>query len=259
MLHATLAVTVAPGNLQAEARAARYAALGEWLGARGLDALATAHHAGDQAETVLMRLNRGSGLSGLACIRAVAEVPGCGRRLVRPLLGWGKGELEDIVCGAGIEPARDPSNADDSFDRVRVRKLLAQAEWLDQRAFARSAALIAEADAALYTIALEELAECGELDREYVYYPYRRRPGSVSVLPLWLHIVREIASRLHCPLETAQAATLIEHLRRGGKSNVGGLEGRPETLGGEVAWVFAPETPRLIRRSAGPGPAWRRG
>ena len=62
----TVAVTVEPGNLQERAREARYDALCRSFGTRRCDVFATAHHADDQAETVLMRLNRGSGLAGLA-------------------------------------------------------------------------------------------------------------------------------------------------------------------------------------------------
>ena len=59
--HTSLKVEVAPGNLQSQARDARYAALGRWLEERGLAALVSAHHADDQAETLLARLNRASG------------------------------------------------------------------------------------------------------------------------------------------------------------------------------------------------------
>jgi tRNA(Ile)-lysidine synthase len=67
--HATLAVSVEEGNVQAQARDARYAALAAWMEREGLSALATAHHADDQAETLVMRLNRASGVSGLAGVR----------------------------------------------------------------------------------------------------------------------------------------------------------------------------------------------
>ena len=146
--HRTLAVAVPPGaSVQAQARAARYAALAEWAAREGLDALLTAHHADDQAETLLMRLVRGSGLGGLAGIRPSAEIEGL--LVCRPLLGWRRQDLRALVEGAGLRPVEDPSNADDAYDRVRMRRHLAEASWLDPAALARSAAALAEAEQAL--------------------------------------------------------------------------------------------------------------
>jgi len=138
-------VSLAQGNLQARAREARYAALAQWASQCGLGAVASAHHADDQAETLLMRLVRGSGLAGLAGVRDASLVPGSDVPLLRPLLGWRKAELEDIVHAAGLQPARDPSNADLTFDRVRVRHHLAEHDWLDPEALAASAAHLADA------------------------------------------------------------------------------------------------------------------
>lgn len=131
------------GSLQAEARAARYELLDAWMTARGLDWLLTAHHADDQLETLVMRLNRGSGVAGLAGVRARRG------RLLRPLLGVRKAELLAHVRAAGIPHAADPSNTDSRFDRVRLRGHLADAEWLDPVAAARSAGALADAEEAL--------------------------------------------------------------------------------------------------------------
>src|ERR1700712_1015430 len=80
--HATLRAEMREtSNIQAAARARRYALLKAWIGEIGALFLATAHHLDDQAETLVMRLSRGSGLSGLSGIRAVNPP------LVRPLLG----------------------------------------------------------------------------------------------------------------------------------------------------------------------------
>ena len=144
--HETLRVAVEAGNLQSKAREARYDALDDWMGRSGLIVVATAHHADDQAETLLMRLNRGSGLPGLTGVRPSGAVPGGKGRLLRPLLGWRKTELEALVRAAGIEPIADPSNRDSRFDRVRIRQALAGADWLDPLGLARSAALLGEAD-----------------------------------------------------------------------------------------------------------------
>ena len=151
-------MAVAPGaSVQAKARDARYGALRGWAAAEGVSTLLTAHHADDQAETVLMRLLRGSGVGGLAGIRASAPLPG-GILLCRPLLGWRRSELAQIVRSAGIEVVDDPSNRDDAYDRVRIRRALAEADWLDALPLARSAAALADADDALEQAA-EALAE----------------------------------------------------------------------------------------------------
>jgi tRNA(Ile)-lysidine synthase len=131
------------GNVSDWARNARYAALADWTEVEGLDFLLTAHHADDQLETMIMRLNRGAGVAGLAGIRSRRG------QIVRPLLGWRKIELEDLISACGIEPRDDPTNRDDRFDRARLRKMLAQADWLDPQAAAHSAAALAEAETAL--------------------------------------------------------------------------------------------------------------
>ncbi len=143
--HAIL--TVAPpatrSNLMEWARDARYAALETWRQNVGADCILTAHHADDQLETMIMRLNRGSGVAGLAGIRRRQG------RVARPLLSWTKAELEALVSDAGIEAIDDPSNRNDRFDRARLRKALANAEWLDPLAAVRSAAALGEAEEAL--------------------------------------------------------------------------------------------------------------
>ncbi|HEX8061818.1 MAG TPA: tRNA lysidine(34) synthetase TilS [Allosphingosinicella sp.] len=163
-------VEVAGEGLQAAARAARYAALAGWMEAEGLTLLLTAHHADDQAETLLMRLNRGSGVAGLAGVRAAGTVPGSGGRLrlLRPLLGWRRSELQALLDAAGVEAARDPSNSEERFDRVRFRLRLAEAPWLDPAALARSAALLAEAEAALEWTAAPLFAARAQVEEDIV-------------------------------------------------------------------------------------------
>lgn len=149
--HATLRVIVRddPAGVQAAARKARYAALGDWAARQRIGVLATAHHADDQAETILMRLARGAGLRGLAGIRrsrSLDEVPGV--TLIRPLLDWTKAELEEVVAAAGINPVRDPSNADPRYDRTRARALLSGG-WPEAARIATAAGHLAEAEEAL--------------------------------------------------------------------------------------------------------------
>ncbi|MCL6699237.1 tRNA lysidine(34) synthetase TilS [Sphingomonas sp. NSE70-1] len=135
-------------NLQAEARAMRYRLLNEWAIEQGLAAIATAHHADDQAETLLMRLMRGAGVGGLGATRArrpLSEQV----MLVRPLLGWRKAELVGLVTGAGLDPVDDPSNRDPRHDRSRIRSLLDNADWADPARMAASASALRDADEAL--------------------------------------------------------------------------------------------------------------
>jgi tRNA(Ile)-lysidine synthase len=146
--HDTLAVTVGDGaSLQAQAREARYAALSEWAASHSLAAVATGHHADDQAETLLMRLARGSGLGGLSGIREVTDIAGC--RVIRPLLQMRKAALVEVVAAAEWVPVLDPANNNPRHERTRVRQLLATTDWLDPERLARSAAALAQANEAI--------------------------------------------------------------------------------------------------------------
>ena len=147
--HSILVITVENGSsLQAQARAARYTVLGEWAIKRDLQAVATAHHADDQAETLLMRLARGAGLGGLVGVRQTRPLE-AGIAVVRPLLGWRRAELAAIVAATGITPVDDPANRDPRHDRSRFRGMLAEADWADPERLAASARWLADADEAL--------------------------------------------------------------------------------------------------------------
>lgn len=110
------------GNLQDAAREARRALIGDWAAARRLQVVLTGHTKDDQAETVLMRLARGSGVDGLAGIAPVSRAGGV--VWARPLLGHGRGELRDWLSGRGVTWVEDPSNDDPRFDRVKARRML---------------------------------------------------------------------------------------------------------------------------------------
>ena len=113
---------LAPGNVQAAARAARYAALGAAAHALGCDAVATAHTADDQAETLLLALVRGAGLRGLAGMAPARPLaPGSALRLVRPLLDAERAELDALARAEGWTWCEDASNAGDAYRRNRIR------------------------------------------------------------------------------------------------------------------------------------------
>ena len=140
------------GNVQARARILRYRLLGGWAEREGLDCVATAHHRDDVAETFLMRALRGSGVGGLAQMRSSGPIPYASdakARLIRPLLGWDRAELAQIVQQAGLAPVQDPSNADARYDRVRIRELLRREPLLEAEPMARAAGNLADAQAAL--------------------------------------------------------------------------------------------------------------
>jgi len=151
--HAILAIEwdLPPASaIQEQARAVRYGALAAWMHDRDIGAFLTAHHLDDQAETLVMRLNRGSGVRGLAGMRRKSKVPGYpDLTLLRPLLSWRRAELERICSEAGVEPVSDPGNLDERFERVRIRRALAAADWLDPAALARSAENLGWSDEAL--------------------------------------------------------------------------------------------------------------
>lgn len=223
-------------GLQAAARDARYAALAGWMEEEGLGLLLTAHHSDDQAETLLMRLNRGSGVAGLAGVRAAGRVPGSELRLYRPLLGWRRSELEAIVAAAGIEPARDPSNADEAFDRARLRRRMGEAPWLDPAALARSAALLAEAEAALeWTAGPLFAARAERTDAGAILRPHGLPPELLRRLVL--RCLQSLAPGARPRGEPL--ASLIARLHEGKTATLCGVK----ATGGET-WRFERAPPR---------------
>jgi tRNA(Ile)-lysidine synthase len=120
----TLRLGLRPGaGLQERARGARLAAMLEACAAAGRPWLLLGHHRADQAETVLFRALRGSGPFGLAAMApARAEAAAL---VLRPLLGAAPARLDAVVGAAGLQPVRDPTNADPRFARTELRRALA--------------------------------------------------------------------------------------------------------------------------------------
>ena len=232
--HAILPVTLGRGNRQGQARAARYAALNGWLGERSLDVLATAHHADDQAETLLMRLNRGSGLPGLAGIRSATRLPDGTHFVVRPLLEWRRSELAAVVQGAGLQAVDDPSNRDPAYDRARIRQAMGQANWLDPAALATSARLLGEAEEAIEMVLAHELRVA-----------VSREDGGVRYRPQGPRLIRHLAverilSDFAKQARGSQIAALVTALEGGGKGNLAGILARVD---GDC-WIFSEEPAR---------------
>ncbi len=138
-------------GLQQAARAARYRLLSEAARKAGAPYILTAHTLDDQAETVLIRLTRGSGLTGLAAMQRVTPLAEGALHLVRPLLDIPKARLIATLKAAKIPFAEDPSNRDPRFTRVRLRNLMPAlaAEGLDARRLVLLARRLRRADVAL--------------------------------------------------------------------------------------------------------------
>lgn len=126
-LEATAAV--GGGNVEAAARATRYAALRDMAAQAGVSIVATGHHADDQFETMVLALMRGAGprgLAGVAPARLIGEA-GCGDisgeavRLVRPMLGLTRSEAEAICRAAGYPWRDDRTNLDTGRARAALR------------------------------------------------------------------------------------------------------------------------------------------
>ena len=111
------------GNLQSMAREARYRLISDWAKPKGLGVVALGHTLDDQAETVLLRLARGSGVDGLSGMRGLRHSKGID--WVRPLLGNGRKELRAWLQQHGVSWVDDPGNENARFDRVKARKALA--------------------------------------------------------------------------------------------------------------------------------------
>jgi len=140
-------------GVPAAARAVRYRLLAEMARASGATHILTAHTSDDQAETLLMRMLRGSGIAGLAAMARQSEREGVW--LARPLLDIPKSQLVATLNKAKIAFADDPTNRDTSYTRPRLRALMPKLaeEGGDVRSLVRLAARLARANAALEVLA----------------------------------------------------------------------------------------------------------
>ena len=141
-------------GLQQNARDARYRLLAKAAARAKAGAIVTAHTLDDQAETVLIRMSRGSGLGGLGAMAREAPLPVGGEAvLVRPLLEIPKARLIATLRRARIAFADDPSNRDPRFTRARLREVMCALarEGLDARRLSLLARRLRRAEAAIET------------------------------------------------------------------------------------------------------------
>ncbi|MEM6847331.1 MAG: tRNA lysidine(34) synthetase TilS [Pseudomonadota bacterium] len=136
---------------QDAARQARYAALHSLAQSHDVSALATGHTLEDQAETVLMRLGKKSSVAGLS---GIGEANVWGLPILRPLLGVGREALRACLRARGVAWCDDPSNENDAYQRIAVRKLLPAlaAAGVTAEGIAASAARLRDAHDALSSV-----------------------------------------------------------------------------------------------------------
>jgi tRNA(Ile)-lysidine synthase len=221
--------------IQERARDERYRLLGQWASERTLDAVATGHHLDDQAETLLMRLARGAGVRGLGAMRPVAIVPGSEIPLLRPLLRWRRADLSQICSAAGVEPARDPSNDDERFERIRIRRALDEADWLDPHALAASAAYLGEAEAAIEWATEQEWARAVTCSEAEVLYRPTDAPPEIQRRVVARAISNLATEGDGADLRGRELDRVLSALGSGKKSTLRGV-----LCGGGETWRFVP-------------------
>jgi tRNA(Ile)-lysidine synthase len=188
--------------LQDAARAARYRLLSQAAGKAGARLVLTAHTLDDQAETVLLRLARGSGLAGLAAMRCQSAI--FGTVVVRPLLGLPKARLLATLERLRVPYADDPSNRDPRFTRPRLRALMPvlAGEGLTAERLATLARRARRADEALQrsvAAAMDEvsLSSWGEAGKEASKEAGKEADTRIALDPAgYARLPEEIALRL---------------------------------------------------------------
>jgi len=202
-------------GLEAAARDARYAALERVRREAGLDVVATAHTASDQAETLLMRLARGAALGGAGGVLEARR-----DRVVRPLLFATRADVEAYVAALGLSPVVDPMNGDPTFLRTRIRgavlpALSAAVGYDAQPALARFARLADEDDALLREEARRAFDRCawpdGSLDRVAV---------DALTLPIRRRVVALLLEGAGLPLDAAAIDEALRAIAEGGTATL---------------------------------------
>jgi len=198
------------GNLQAEARAARRRLIKDHCNAKGIGAALLGHTRDDQAETVLMRLMRGSGVDGLAAMSAGRY----GQTLfLRPLLEETRADLRGYLTARGMAWAEDPSNQDPRFERVRMRRAMAGL-GLDTARLAETARAMARARIALETRARDVAQEIVTEENGIISFDAAGLAGTEAETRLRLvaHALKCLSSAPYRPRLQALAGTLEKAL-----------------------------------------------
>ena len=225
-------------GLPAAARAARYHLLAQAARAHGATQVFTAHTRDDQAETLLMRMLRGSGIAGLAAMARQSERDGV--LLARPLLHVAKSQLVATLKKAKVGFADDPTNRDLNFTRPRIRAVMPAlaAEGGDARNLARLASRLARANAAVEVLVDGAERYLALRDREIRYSGL----GAFDA-KAFAGMPEEIRLRL--------LLRAIERFGHEGPAELGKVEALLSALDGMLTENAAARQPRLKRTLAG--------
>jgi tRNA(Ile)-lysidine synthase len=236
-------------GIQEKARAARYALLFDHARVLGAEAVAVAHHADDQWETVLIRLARGSGISGLSGM-ARDQNFGAGR-LIRPLLGLSKQALVDFCRREGQEFFDDPANSSPFFARARWRALAPALHGLGltPERVATFAARARRADEAIEAAGRDLVAQAATAEPD-VYDLRRVESAPAAVFERFLSLaLARVAGGPPARLERLEAlAKNLRMARRNGESLRATLGGCAARLDARGVLALRPEKER--RRGA---------
>lgn len=237
------------GNLMANARDARLRLLSGWAQRNDLPAIALGHTADDQAETLLMRLARGSGIDGLAAMAEWRDAFGV--RWLRPMLGVGRAELRDWLTARNIGWIDDPSNENEDFDRIRIRKAMATM-GLDPGALARAAGHIGEARDALSAFAAQTASTAVIRDGTITLDRQRFRDAPPEIRRRLLVAACRWITGADYPPRRATVAHALEAVAAGSRVTLDGALIDP--AGGRIR--IGREPAAAIRTGAGSGPVW---
>jgi tRNA(Ile)-lysidine synthase len=225
-------------GLPAAARDARYRLLAKAARATGAAHVLTAHTRDDQAETVLMRMARGSGIAGLAAMARQSQRDGV--MLVRPLLHVPKARLVATLNKARIGFADDATNRDTSFTRPRLRAIMPAlaAEGFDARNLARLASRLARANAALelLTDGAERYLALGERNPRHAGFDANAFAALAEEIRVRLLLRRIDRVGHEGPAELGKVEALLAALDRAG-AETAGVESRirlKQTLAGAL-------------------------
>jgi tRNA(Ile)-lysidine synthase len=223
-------------GLPAAARSARYRLLAQAARANGATHILTAHTRDDQAETLLMRLVRGSGIAGLAAMARQSRRDGV--LLARPFLQVAKSQLIATLDKAKIGFAEDPTNHDTNFTRPRIRAVMPvlAAEGGDVRKLARLASRLARANAAVEVLADGAERYLALRDREAPHPGFDAKAFAAMPEEIRLRLLLRAIDRIghEGPAELGKVEALLAALERAGATKTTGRPSLKQTLAGAL-------------------------